>query len=180
MKKRIANAIELLLLAASYMILSTANIKVVGGGAVSVLGASKKFVLQYYPLCALYLVCAVICIISILAKKSYKDGKIHSTLAVILFFLANWNVLTCVPAMEIVETNFPFAVFETILFLVVVISFAKRSPLIAPVISEKPEKDIKIPEASTADELLKFKNLLDQGAITQEEYDKKKTELLNR
>ncbi|MBR5472408.1 MAG: DUF4234 domain-containing protein [Clostridia bacterium] len=33
--------------------------------------------------------------------------------------------------------------------------------------------------SSVADELLKFKNLLDQGAITQEEYDKKKTELLN-
>lgn len=33
-------------------------------------------------------------------------------------------------------------------------------------------------QASTADELLKFKNLLDQGVITQEEFDKKKTQLL--
>jgi len=31
---------------------------------------------------------------------------------------------------------------------------------------------------SSADELLKFKQLLDAGAITQEEYDKKKTQLL--
>lgn len=31
---------------------------------------------------------------------------------------------------------------------------------------------------SSADELLKYKNLLDMGAITQEEYDKKKKELL--
>ncbi|MNO73639.1 hypothetical protein D3C76_646110 [compost metagenome] len=32
---------------------------------------------------------------------------------------------------------------------------------------------------SVADELLKFKQLLDMGAITQEEYDRKKSELLN-
>ena len=32
---------------------------------------------------------------------------------------------------------------------------------------------------STADEILKFKNLLDAGIITQEEFDKKKKELLN-
>lgn len=31
---------------------------------------------------------------------------------------------------------------------------------------------------SVADELKKFKELLDVGAITQEDYDKKKTELL--
>lgn len=33
--------------------------------------------------------------------------------------------------------------------------------------------------SSVADELMKFKNLLDQGAITEEEYNKKKSELLN-
>ena len=33
---------------------------------------------------------------------------------------------------------------------------------------------------STADELIKYKNLLDIGAISQEEYDKKKNELLNK
>ena len=32
---------------------------------------------------------------------------------------------------------------------------------------------------SVADELLKFKQLLDAGVITQEEFDKKKKELLN-
>ena len=32
---------------------------------------------------------------------------------------------------------------------------------------------------SVADELLKFKQLLDMGAITQEEFDKKKKELLS-
>ena len=30
-----------------------------------------------------------------------------------------------------------------------------------------------------SDEIMKFKDLLDKGAITQEEYDKKKNEILN-
>lgn len=33
-------------------------------------------------------------------------------------------------------------------------------------------------QVSSADELLKFKSLLDQGVITQEEFNKKKKELL--
>ena len=32
---------------------------------------------------------------------------------------------------------------------------------------------------SPADELIKYKQLLDMGALTQEEFDKKKKELLN-
>ena len=41
--------------------------------------------------------------------------------------------------------------------------------------------DIKTNETSmsVADELIKYKNLLDTGAITQEEFDKKKAQLLN-
>ena len=35
------------------------------------------------------------------------------------------------------------------------------------------------PSSSIADEILKFKELLDMGAITEEEYLKKKQELLN-
>ena len=36
------------------------------------------------------------------------------------------------------------------------------------------------PVPDTADELLKFKQLLDAGAITQEEFDRKKWDLLHR
>ncbi|MDO5089435.1 MAG: PH domain-containing protein [Leptotrichiaceae bacterium] len=42
---------------------------------------------------------------------------------------------------------------------------------------EKP-KQHSINQVSAADELIKFKRLLDQGVITQEEFDKKKKELL--
>lgn len=37
-----------------------------------------------------------------------------------------------------------------------------------------------VQQLSPADEILKFKSLLDQGIITQEEFDKKKQELLNK
>jgi len=40
--------------------------------------------------------------------------------------------------------------------------------------------DTKNNNMSQADELIKYKKLLDSGAITQEEYDKKKKELLDR
>ena len=41
-------------------------------------------------------------------------------------------------------------------------------------IKKETEKEIK----KAADEILKFKSLLDQGILTQEEFDKKKKELL--
>lgn len=44
---------------------------------------------------------------------------------------------------------------------------------------DKQTQGSKTGEGSVADELLKFKNLLDMGAITQEEFDLKKKELLN-
>lgn len=63
-------------------------------------------------------------------------------------------------------------------------------PIVAPIIMQSKINELLKPAISinattqnalsVADELLKFKNLLDQGAITQEEFDKKKTELLNQ
>ena len=40
------------------------------------------------------------------------------------------------------------------------------------------KNNVSINQTSAADEILKFKNLLDQGIITQDEFDKKKIELL--
>ncbi|WP_081112366.1 SHOCT domain-containing protein [Fusobacterium necrophorum] len=40
------------------------------------------------------------------------------------------------------------------------------------------KNNVSINQTSAADEILKFKNLLDQGIITQDEFDKKKKELL--
>jgi phage protein len=43
---------------------------------------------------------------------------------------------------------------------------------------EEIKKTQNSPKLSVADEIMKFKRLLDEGAITQEEFDKKKKELL--
>ena len=43
---------------------------------------------------------------------------------------------------------------------------------------EEMKKTQNSPKLSVADEIMKFKRLLDEGAITQEEFDKKKKELL--
>lgn len=55
-----------------------------------------------------------------------------------------------------------------------------RQPAPAPQIPSNVAQPIQVSQLSVADELLKFKQLLDMGAITQEEYDIKKKELLNR
>lgn len=69
----------------------------------------------------------------------------------------------------------------------VCIDFTSNSANFEHLLQIMPEKNVewvqkhqteKQEQASTADELLKFKNLLDQGVITQEEFDKKKTQLL--
>jgi len=48
------------------------------------------------------------------------------------------------------------------------------NPILTNTVEQQPSKQ----EISAADEILKYKNLLDIGAITQEEYDAKKKELL--
>ena len=72
------------------------------------------------------------------------------------------------------------------LILAPIIIQSKINELLKPVANKVPKEPIvavntTVPNASSvADELLKFKSLLDQGAITHEEYDKKKSQLLNQ
>jgi hypothetical protein len=46
-------------------------------------------------------------------------------------------------------------------------------------ILERQSKDYTIPQTSVAEEILKFKSLLDSGVISEREFEKKKKELLN-
>lgn len=64
------------------------------------------------------------------------------------------------------------------LFAVIVVAFAKRSSFIAE--SKESQQTVvnNIQETTNADELKKYKDLLDSGAITQEEFENKKKELL--
>ena len=186
LKKKIANVVELILLIVSFIILNIQNMTIIGNSVwsepykVSAIDCMEKYTLQFIPMCIFYILCAIMCIISILSKKQYKDGKIHGILAIVLFVSVNWNLISCTSGDNIIENNFPGAIFELILFLAVVVAFAKRSPIIVDN-QKEPQQTIinNVQESTNADELKKYKDLLDGGAITQEEFDAKKKELLN-
>lgn len=186
MKKKIANAIELILLLVSFIILNIKNMTIIGNSVwsepykVSAIDCMEKYTLAIVPMCAFYILCAIMCIVSIISKNQEKDGKIHGVLAIILFFTVNWNLITCTSGDNIIENDFPGAIFELVLFLVIVIAFAKRSPIIVGKQKDLQQTVINnMQEVSSADELKKYKELLDSGVITQEEFDEKKKQLLN-
>ena len=54
----------------------------------------------------------------------------------------------------------------------------KRTSFVVPKEEKQPQIINNIQEKSSADELKKFKDLLDSGIITQEEFDEKKKQLL--
>ena len=69
MKKRIANAVELLLLITTYIILSVKTLGINTGAKVSAIECMQIFYIQFIPMCAIYITCAVMCIVSIISKK---------------------------------------------------------------------------------------------------------------
>ena len=64
-----------------------------------------------------------------------------------------------------------------LLILIIALAVLKRSALVVPKVENQPIVMMK--ESSNADEIKKYKELLDNGTITQEEFDKKKKQLLN-
>ena len=179
MKKKIANAVELMCLIISFIILNIKNITVVNhSNEVSAIDCMEKFTLQFVPMCVFYLLCAIMCIVSIISKNKEKDGIIHGVLAIVLFITVNWNLITCISNDDIIVNGFPRTLFEIILFLAVIVAFAKRSPIIVGKKTEQNTIINNVNEATNADELKKYKDLLDSGAISQEEFEEKKKQLL--
>lgn len=188
MKKKIANAVQLVLLIASFGILNLRNITVIGNSVfsqpyeVSAISLIEKFPMFFIPMCALFLLCAVMCIISIISKSTYKDGKAHGAVAIVLFVVTVFNLITCTQGGKelsvISSEKFPGIIVIGLLFAVIVVAFAKRSSFIAD--SKESQQTVvnNIQETTNADELKKYKDLLDSGAITQEEFENKKKELL--
>ena len=64
---------------------------------------------------------------------------------------------------------------------IILIACGSVGPAPKVLMTAPPAQSIKTNETSmsVADELIKYKNLLDAGAITQEEFDRKKAQLLN-
>ncbi len=182
MKKKIANAVELLLLVVSFIIMSL-NIITSPYGNISLMDCISKYTLVYIPMLVLFGLCAVMCLISIISKNTEKDGKAHIAVAILLFISVFYNTISC-SSDDNLFANYPavFTALFSILFAVIVIACAKRSSLIASSGNKATvQKTVinNIKENTSADELKKYKDLLDAGAITQEEFDIKKKQLLN-
>ncbi len=179
MKKKIANTVQLVLLIASFVVLISENIT--NPNTLSAITFLRDWTAILIPMYVLYILCAVMCIISIIAKSKYKDGKAHVAVPILLFIYTMFcfccfesRVYNCM----LIESDFPIGLFAGLLFAVIVVAFAKRSSFIAD--SKESQQTVvnNIQKTTNADELKKYKDLLDRGAITQEEFENKKKELL--
>ncbi len=187
MKKKIANAVQIVLLIASFIVLNLKSITVPSNNIwgepynISAIYYLKDFSAMLIPIYVLYALCAVMCIISIISKSKYKDGKAHGAVAILLFIYSMFAIFFFQSSdydFAILESNFPAGLFIGLLFAVVVVAFAKRSSFIADTKETQQTVVNNIQETTNADELKKYKDLLDSGAITQEEFENKKKELL--
>lgn len=188
MKKKIANAVQLILLIIPFVLLNMRNITVMGDGIwsepydTSAINLIERFPMFSIPMYVLFLLSAVMCIISIISKSTYKDGKAHGAVAILLFIVTVFNLISCTQDGEnlyiVSSENFPGIIIIGLLFTTVVVAFAKRSSFIAEPKETQQTVVNNIQETTNADELKKYKDLLDSGAITQEEFENKKKELL--
>lgn len=182
MKKKIANGLELLFLLVSFIILWIPTLTVTFtnySGDVTANTHALGLLIRWdvYVIFFFYAVTALMCIISIFVKPEHRDGKMHVIMPILLFL---WTVSrlkievgTIVDKFVIVESRFPIYPFLLCLLGVFIISIAKRSTIIAGI----PTVKIKS-KTSKTDELKKYKDLLDSGAITKDEYEEKKKQLL--
>lgn len=189
MKKRIANGIQLIFMLVAFIILWIPCIKIqhvdliryvpIDTHAVGIMANGSAYILF-----AIFAVTALMCIISIVTNPEHKDGKMHIIMPIILFLYAvsmiNVDVGSAVGTeWKIAESNFPVYLYLGCLFAAIVTSIVKRSSIITGLPSTKEKTVINnIQKTSNADELKKYKDLLENGTITQEEFDTKKKQLL--
>ena len=121
---------------------------------------------------------ALICIGSVFMKTEKKDGAVHIVLP-ILFFVIWFFFYNAAYQRGYNITIYPLGRSIAIILIATIIflSVLKRSNFVfshndAPVVISTSHN------MSNADELKKFKDLLDSGVISQEEFDAKKKQLL--
>ena len=189
MKKRIANGIQLILIISAFIVLWIPCIEIqhvdlirytpIKTHAIGVMDKGTAYVIF-----ALFAINALMCIISIVTKSEHKDGKAHIVMPIIMFFYAatiNVEEGNAVGAeWVIVKSNFSTLLFLVLFALIIAISIAKRSSIIAGLPSKNETTVVnEVHETTNADELKKYKELLDNGTITQDEFEAKKKQLLN-
>jgi len=132
----------------------------------------------------LLLLGAVMCLISALRNNSSRDGVSHTIVSLLSLLVVGWVMLLMglmcgrAAAFCIITANgLPVKAIIILLVAAVAGNMLKRSGLIMPKATKK-EAVQHVEPAGNADELLKYKELLDRGVLTQEEFDAKKKQLL--
>ena len=128
----------------------------------------------------LIIICLALAIFSVIRKSTHRDSMLHIVLPILaVIFYALFTSLFIEVAGGTLFTVYsgtnPMAPVSIIMLIVIILSFVKRSKSFNP----QPIVAVEVANKSEADELKKFKELLDTGVITQEEFDAKKKELLN-
>ena len=186
MKKRILGIIEAILLGILFTFWETNNfvVKELNGSFLDrySMGRLLPRTSTILPLVfwVLFLIYLVMCCISIFSNKNQgRNNKVFYRVLVVcvavwfnICMITTFNVDSYAPY-RIVTNKFPTVIFELFLLAMMVVAFIKTAVVDTNDIEEKPGEII-----SNADELKKFKELLDMGVITQEEFDAKKKELL--
>lgn len=118
---------------------------------------------------------------SIIRKSFHRDSKLHLVIPVLTFFSFSFLTLFCdvinysTPSYHVEKTGAtPLLPISVLLLITFVLALIKRSKSFNP----DPVVKVEMLQTSSANEIKQYKELLDSGAITQEEYDVKKKELL--
>lgn len=128
---------------------------------------------------SLIVICLALAIFSVVRKSTHRDSMLHIVVPIFAVIFYAFFVSTCIesvggPVFTVYSGTTPFLPVSIIMLIVIILSFVKRSKSFNP----KTTVSVEVANKSEADELKKFKELLDTGVITQEEFDTKKKELL--
>ncbi len=169
--KKIINIVEVVLLIVTFIIAHLSIFIFETGGRASLFGMLHGYVFELYPLYFYYIIIVVMCVLSFLSKEGHKDSVFQGLVPILLLFALNYALISHTSEGVTVKSLFPIAVMELFVVGVIVLGFVKRASVFTGTQTVKAE-------ASDSEELLRYKELLDAGAITQEEFDKKKKEIL--
>lgn len=132
---------------------------------------------------AFLLLGVVMCVISAIRNDYRRDGFSHVLVSVISFLIVACGIFLLIERVStVVNTGvingFAWKSIFSLIGISFVINLVKRSNLIVPAKPRKPAVVVQ-KSNSNADELKKYKELLDSGVISQEEFDAKKKQLLD-
>lgn len=135
--------------------------------------------------CIILAITTAMIVVSFLRKSEEKDGIAHTLMAIFLLvysvlgtvFIGLWPV----PNNTRVNIAFTEVLLQCLCVVIVILSVLKRSSIAFPkkAVHFTPKKEATC-TTSDVDELKKFKELLDLGIISKEEFENKKNEILGK